>query len=283
MGSRHPIDRYYDSNTRRFLAFGGGAQSGAIHRQLWGPGVATVREATDTINRFLEEEIGRLAPAGQPTLLDLGCGVGGTLAHLAHAFPGANLNGVTISERQVALARAAFKNSGVEARCTVQLGDFESMEVDLEADIVFAIEAFAHSRNADAFFATVAKHLRPGGYLIIVDDFLTEDEASLDARGRRSARDFRAGWQVPSLSTIDACVHSAGKIGLEFIEDRDLTPLIRLRRPRDRLIAAIAPLVAQLRLTPVPFFGNLVGGNALHRGLCDGALGYRWLAFRYAG
>jgi cyclopropane fatty-acyl-phospholipid synthase-like methyltransferase len=282
MGSRHPIRHYYDRNTRRFLAFGGGAASGAIHRQLWGPGVSTVHEAADCINQFLKLEIERLNPEAAPTMLDLGCGVGGTVVRLARAFPGASLHGVTISEQQVALARAASVSAGVEPRCTFYLGDFESMDLGLQADLIFAVESFTHSRSAKAFFSTVARHLRPGGHVIIVDDFLLADESTLGERGRRLAREFRAGWQVPSLSTVDACVHAAQASGIDMADERDFTSLIRLRRPRDRAIATLAPLVARLGLTGMPFFGNLVGGNALHQGLCDRIFGYRWLRFRYS-
>ena len=278
--SRHPVQHYYDSNTRRFLAFGGGAASGALHRQLWGPGVATVREAADCVNRMLLSEIEQLNPGAEPTLLDLGCGVGGTLIRLAAAFPSACLHGVTISAQQAALARAASIDAGVESRCTFHLGDFESISLDVEADVIVAVESFVHSRSADAFFSTVARHLRPGGHLIIVDDFLLADESASGERGRRLVRDFRAGWQVPSLATIDACVCSAKACKLHVENDRDLTSLIRLRRPRDRFIALVAPLVACLGLTRIPFFGNLVGGNALHQGLCEGIFGYRWLHFR---
>ncbi|MBL8046714.1 MAG: hypothetical protein JNL09_09245, partial [Anaerolineales bacterium] len=40
------VAAYYDANTRPFLNFfGSGTGVAAIHRQIWGPGVKTEREA----------------------------------------------------------------------------------------------------------------------------------------------------------------------------------------------------------------------------------------------
>lgn len=301
MDPQHPVERYYDRNTRRFLAFGGGSASGAIHRQLWGPGVATVREAAGYVNRLLEDALRGVELPGHPVFLDLGCGVGGTLLHLARAFPAASLHGVTISRRQVEIARRAAERSGVESRCRFHPSDFESLALGIEADVIVAIESFTHSRSADDFLATVARHLRPGGTLVVIDDFLRRDDERYDDERRndhkrnderrndepnpdadRLASEFRKGWQVPSLCTSRSLIERARAAGLELVENRDLSGLIRLGRPRDRLIGVVAPLVKRLGLADVPFFGNLVGGNALHAGLVSGVFEYRWLCFCYS-
>jgi hypothetical protein len=46
------------------------------------------------------------------------------------------------------------------------------------------------------------------------------------------------------------------------------------------LIAVVAPLFERLGLAGVPFFGNMIGGNALQIGLREGLLRYRMLSFR---
>ena len=79
---------------------------------------------------------------------------------------------------------------------------------------------------------------------------------------------------------MDECVRTASELGLEPVSDADLTPLIRLGRPRDRAIALLAPLFRRLGLTPIPFFGNMIGGSALQAGLREGLFTYRLLEFR---
>ncbi|MGD8339656.1 MAG: methyltransferase domain-containing protein [Gammaproteobacteria bacterium] len=282
MSSSHDVERYYDRNTRRFLTFGGGASTHAIHRLLWGPGVTDVAGAAGHINYLLEEAIETQAAEPFPVLIDLGCGVGGTLLHLARALPNARLHGVTISRRQVEIAERATDDAGVGDRVEFHCADFESLELDLAADTVIAIESFTHSHATDDFFAVTSRHLKPGGILIIVDDFTTRRDDNLAPAEQRLARDFRAGWRVPGLCTTSECIAVAARHGLEVTGERNLTGLIRLRRPRDRLIGLIAPPAARLGLARLPFFGNLIGGNALHAGLVAGLFEYRWLSFRRA-
>jgi len=271
------LARYYDRNTRRFLALGGGGQSHAIHRALWGPGVTDAAAATGYINVLIGDAIDSLLAAADFTLLDLGCGVGGTLFALARRFPLADLHGVTISAHQAALARGFADDLDSGARCTIHCGDFESIHLGIAADMVVAVESMVHASSVTAFFDSVSRHLSDDGVLVVVDDFITSDEASAGP-ARNILDKFRRGWRLSSLSTIGSFIAQARAAGFELAESRDLTPMIRLQRPRDRMIAALSPLVRPL--VNAPLFGNLVGGAALTRGLRTGVLAYHWLSFR---
>jgi hypothetical protein len=85
---------------------------------------------------------------------------------------------------------------------------------------------------------------------------------------------------VPGLCTPSEAIGSARDAGLLLERDVDLTELLRLGRPRDRLIAWVSPVARALGLTVLPFFGNLVGGNALQCGVRAGLVTYRLLVFR---
>lgn len=272
------VAAYYDRNTRRFLRFGGAGGSLAIHRQLWADGVATPRAAAEHVNALLAEAISGTGLVA-PTVLDLGCGVGGTLFALAARLPHSRLVGLTISPEQKRLAEKLGAERGSAERCRFVLGNFEHTALDISADTIVAVEAFAHSFSAHAFFANAERHLAPGGTLIVVDDFLAVPEADLDPSGRRMAEAFREGWRVPSFGSVDAVLSAARSANLRCDEQRDLTALIRLEAPRRRLIATLGPVCRRLGLGRLPFFANLIGGGALHRGLASGHFGYRWLRF----
>lgn len=273
----HDVAHYYDSNTRRFLALGGGARSHAIHRALWGPGVTDTDAAANYINVLIGDAIESLRIRADLTLLDLGCGVGGTLFALAQRFPQARLHGVTISERQYALAREIAERLGVAPRCTFLCGDFESIDVGLKADVAIAVESMVHAQSMPGFLANAYRHLATGGTLVVVDDFIAAPE-QVNGATARILQDFRAGWHLSNLTSVPALVADAAAAGFEASEVRDLSPLIRLQRPRDRVIAVLGPLLR--RFAQVPMFANLVGGAALTRGLRTGALSYCWLRLR---
>jgi cyclopropane fatty-acyl-phospholipid synthase-like methyltransferase len=282
MKSGNEVERYYESNTQRFLKFGGGRQAHAIHRQLWGPGVTDVAGAASHINHLLAEALGPSAGEQPPVFIDLGCGVGGTVLHLAQAFPNARLHGVTISRRQIEMAEQASRAAGVAGRVEFHRADFETLDLDLSADAIVAVESFTHSRSADSFFDVATRHLKPDGQLIVVDDFMTRREAEVSRTELRLVHAFRRGWRVPGLGTPGGSAEIAARHDLELLDERNLTSLIRLRRPRDRLIGLVAPLADGIGLTRMPLFGNLVGGNALHAGTIRGLFEYRWLRFRRA-
>ena len=295
------VAEYYDRNTRRFLLVGRSGGSYAIHRQLWGAGVSTPAQASAHINDLLAEELRSLGVAAPREILDLGCGVGGTLFHLGRSFPGARLRGITISPRQVEIATRLADRLGLASRCSVVLGDFTAMtpagatrspgvgsggpdpdpaDAEAPADVAVAVESFVHAWDRDAFLAGAAGQLSPGGLLLVVDDFLAVEEDGLSPSMQAAVQRFREGWRVPGLCTPDALRQSAALAGLTWVRSRDLTALVRPGRIRDRIIRILVPLFRGAGLGKEPFFGNMMGGDALQRGIQGGGIHYRMEVFR---
>jgi SAM-dependent methyltransferase len=272
---RNAVARYYDASTWRFLLAGPGRDARTIHRELWGPGVTSRAESVEYVHGLIAHEIERASVGEEFRLLDLGCGVGGTVFGLAERWPRARMHGVTISGRQVERARRLAESLGVGERCTFARADFEHDDVGRGYDVAVAIESFVHSGAPERFFETAARALRPGGLLVLVDDFLTGPEGDLEVRPRRLVREFREGWRVPSVCTPEDCEAAAASAGFTAAGTLDLSPLVRLRRVRDRMIALLVPAFRVMDLVEIPFFGNMIGGNALRVGLERGFLSYR--------
>jgi hypothetical protein len=96
------VRTYYERNTRLFLALGFGGKARAIHRAVWAEGVRGAEEAFNTTNRLVLHEAERLAAVTPLKVLDLGCGVGGSLFYLArHLASPLRATGVTICPLQV--------------------------------------------------------------------------------------------------------------------------------------------------------------------------------------
>jgi cyclopropane fatty-acyl-phospholipid synthase-like methyltransferase len=263
---RTGVREYYDSNTWKFLLSG---SERAIHRELWGPGVTTRREAVHHAHALVLDQLG----GGDRRVLDLGCGVGTTALYLARRRP-VDVVGVSISPAQVRLAnRYAARGGPLLGEVRFRAADFTALPDDLTGfDLAFAIEAFVHADPAAAFFAGVARALRPGGALVIVDDVRTgeREDPALD--------DFRAGWHAPSVLPVAETEALAAEAGLVLVASHDLSGLQRLGRPRDRVVHAAVPLLRRVRGRS-PWAQSLVGGDALQHCHRAGLLEYRLLRF----
>jgi len=286
---------YYDANTKRFLTFGLGSASGSIHRAVWAPGINSRLEAMNYVDSLILDELRKLAqarrshevtearkaPAGMsdadPLAIDLGCGVGGSIAYLERHVD-ARYQGITNSRVQQEIAIEQAQRRGSNAVFTVDdHGDPELYHLRLPrdgVDLVYMIESFVHASDPETVLRGVAHVLRPGGRLVICDDML----ASPDAVDSATVAAFARGWHVHNLLTVDRLTAIAASHGLERVENRDLTPHVELRRPRDRVIRLIAPLIPRLKLK-TPFWDNMYGGDALQRALLGGLLQYRYVVF----
>jgi SAM-dependent methyltransferase len=264
-GSRG-VREFYDANTWKFLLTG---SHRAIHRELWGAGVRSRRAALQHAHALV---LGELGP-GDRRILDLGCGVGSAALFLAERRP-IEVVGVSISPEQIRLAgRFAARAAGLEGSATFEVADFTHLPPNFSGfDLAFAIESFVHADPASAFFGEAFRVLRPGGSLVIIDDFRTSDRA--DVR----LDDFRAGWHVASLMSVDEADSIAAGAGLDLVASRDLSPLQRFGRPRDRLVHALRPLLRAVRGRS-PWAQAMVGGDALQACHQVGLLEYRLLRF----
>ena len=269
------VRKYYDRNTRNFQRHG---QSGlSIHRAVWGPGVTTRDSAVHFVDDLILREIRLLGP--NPKILDMGCGVGASLLHFAQrlAFVG---EGITISPLQASHAAELFENARVNTlRC--RFGNFLALPSDIhDVDLAFSIEALVHSPDAESYFSQAARVVRPGGKLIICDDFLSQ-RASFNpsAKELKWLQEFRTGWKIGSLVTIDNACGIAHSVGFKLISVLDLTEFLELRRPRDIFIRIIVSIGNYFGYHGGDYWSALTGGNALQLATRSGAVGYQYLLF----
>jgi cyclopropane-fatty-acyl-phospholipid synthase len=111
--------------------------------------------------------------------LDIGCGWGALLIHAAQRY-GVYAHGVTLSEKQLTVARRRIAEAGLEERATVELKDYRDMQDESTYDKVASIGMFEHVglKNLPLYFSTVQRLLKPGG--LFLNHGITHE---------------RAGWQ----------------------------------------------------------------------------------------
>jgi len=270
------VRRFYDRSTPGFGRLGQGGRTGAIRRAVWGPGVTDRVQAFHFVDHEIAEHARALAPSAAPLhVVDLGCGVGGSLCYLAARLPMRG-TGITLSPVQVAHAQARIRAAGLADRVTCSVGDYCDLPSSIgPADLAYAIESFVHGPDPVRFFTQCRDLVRPGGRLILCDDF--RGDTSEPAAARALDR-FRDGWHVNTLLNLDEVQAIARLAGFTLHTAMPLTPMLELGRPRDRLIKAFLAVFGWLPLHRTPL-GHLVGGDALQTCLQRGWLRHDLLVF----
>lgn len=140
----------------------------------------------------------RLAPGKR--LLDIGCGWGGLALHAAEHY-GATVHGVTLSAAQLETARV--RTAAFADRVTLELRDYRTLEGAESYNAIAQVGMFEHVGidNHDAFFAQIARLLRPGGLYLH------------QATTRRATRDLtRFRRQSAYMKVINRWIFPGGEL-----------------------------------------------------------------------
>jgi SAM-dependent methyltransferase len=275
------VSQFYDDNTELFLSLGQGTE-GTIHRAVWGPGVQTRAQAMAYVDGLIMQRLERWRDPSREapsSVADLGCGVCASLCRMARRLPITGL-GVTISDAQVSLAKSRIDAAGLTASVDCIRADFCALPRDLpQVDLAFSIEAFVHAPSGADYFRECARLIRPGGHLIVCDDFARSAQVRSDPRSGRWVERFRRGWVAPNVETQDEAKALAAAAGFTHVETLDLTPHLEIRRLRDYAAGA---LMRGLGWLPVKnnYWSMLYGGHALQIGLKRGFIQHLFMVWQ---
>jgi tocopherol O-methyltransferase len=101
------------------------------------------------------------------TILDVGCGIGGSSLYLAEKY-GAQVTGITLSPVQANRARERAEAAGLTAKTDFQVANALEMPFpDNSFDLVWSLESGEHMPDKDKFLQECYRVLKPGGRLIL--------------------------------------------------------------------------------------------------------------------
>jgi cyclopropane-fatty-acyl-phospholipid synthase len=144
-------------------------------------------------------------------VLEIGCGWGGFAEFAAREY-GARVTGITISDEQLAYARARMERAGLADLVEIRRQDYR--DVEGQFDKVASIEMFeaVGEKYWPAFFAKIADVLKPGGraglQIITIKNELFETY--------RKRADFIQRYVFPGgmLASVDRLKEETAKVGL---------------------------------------------------------------------
>lgn len=181
-------------------------------------------EGTEDLNTAQERKLDyicrklRLRPGDR--LLDIGCGWGGLVIYAARRY-GVKAIGITLSERQRALAQERIRAEGLTTFCTVELRDYRDVPSD-PFDKLVSVGMFEHvgNENLALYFAKAWRALKPGGL------FLNHGISGRTSGRERLKSDFVDRYVFPDgeLCDIGAALERAELAGFEVIDVESLRP-----------------------------------------------------------
>nr|A0A075D5I4.1 RecName: Full=Picrinine-N-methytransferase; Short=RsPiNMT; AltName: Full=Gamma-tocopherol-like methyltransferase PiNMT; Short=RsTLMT [Rauvolfia serpentina]AHH02780.1 tocopherol-like methyltransferase [Rauvolfia serpentina] len=164
------VAEFYDNSTGAWEVFFGDH----LHDGFYDPGTtATIAGSRAAVVRMIDEAL-RFAnisddPAKKPkTMLDVGCGIGGTCLHVAKKY-GIQCKGITISSEQVKCAQGFAEEQGLEKKVSFDVGDALDMPYkDGTFDLVFTIQCIEHIQDKEKFIREMVRVAAPGAPIVIV-------------------------------------------------------------------------------------------------------------------
>ena len=153
------------------------------------------------------------------TVLDVGCGIGGSSRVLAQDY-GFSVTGVTISPQQVKRAQELTPH-GVDAKFIVD----DAMNLsfpDASFDVVWSVEAGPHMPDKAVFAQELLRVLKPGGVLVVADWNQRDDRSiPLNFWEKPVMRQLLDQWSHPAFSSIEGFSELLAETG--FVEGEVIT------------------------------------------------------------
>lgn len=210
----------------------------SLHMGFWEKDTINLNDALMNENRYVAE---RLCINNKDTVLDVGCGVGGTAIWIAETF-GAKVIGIDLVPENIRIAKKFAENRGVSHLVTFKVQDCSDLTHDnARFSKIYAIESFCYIEDKPNFFKNMSSVLDDGGKIIIVDYFSGDVAKQSDLK---LLDKWCKEWAMPNLFSLKSANDELILCKFENIETINHTKLmLNSSRRLRKMTLALYPIV----------------------------------------
>lgn len=210
------------------------------------------------------------------SILELGCGMGFNTIHLAECNKDKHFTAIDLTANNILEAQ---KNSHHLTNVHFSQGNFDSLEMKQQFDVIFAVETLCHSANFDTLLPLLAKLLRKGGRLVIFDGYVNTTSAALQSVEQTAYRLLLWGFALEQFQRLAQVQTQNTDLTLESATDytENILPnYLSFQRGSKKALRHwwLLAVVFRLRLIPLALIKQLSAGLFGPYFLKSGYLGY---------
>lgn len=169
---------------------------------------------------------------GQPpkTVVDVGCGIGGSSRHIVRKYTGSTAKGITLSPYQAHRGNELAKEQGLSDQASFQVADALNMPFNDSAfDLVWSLESGEHMPDKQKFVNELMRVVAPGGRIILVTwchRDLERGEPSLSAKEEKILARINRAYYLPKWCSVEDYTKLLEKEGAVNIKREDWSYII---------------------------------------------------------
>jgi arsenite methyltransferase len=224
----------------------------------------------------------RIAP-DSTAILELAVGRGFNISYLARRYPKVHFSGVDITPNHI---KAARRRTAQLSNVSFYRQSFQQLPFDTGSfDMVFVVESLCYATDMPRALCEAHRVLRPGGCLIVIDGWRTEQFSNLPPVAQKAAALTEQAMSVGNPSVFSDWLSQARAVEFALAQDVDLTAsimpnLLRFEAMAGRFLRHASLARLSTRLLPLELLANAIAAYLMPLTVNCGAHTYRLVSMR---